>query len=238
MKKTLLISMLIALSFIRSMNAVASSWSVVDVLNSKNPEKVDSQLKVLGFERGVAGFSKVQILLPHVSGSNNALCLLAVSWEGPYEGYLALIDSGGKVIGRARVGYVKSICLRALRESGDDVVLVDAIRGTGSGVREDRFNIFTISPKRLGEVWNDLSYYKSFPLGMAPEDNYEILGAMSFEDINNDGIYELIYTAKKIKYLYDIKSKKLSRDGVSKVSTKLFKLADGHYKFWKEIKND
>lgn len=211
---------------------IASTWTVIDSLRSTDPKMVERASKSLGLERGALGLSKVQVLQPCCSKSSSAIFVIALSWEGPIDGYLVLMDSSGKVVEKQRIGYVKSVSLRPLQSEYNDNLIIDAIKGTGSGIRVDWFYIFSLTNIGFHELWNGLSYDKSFPFDMALGQTYEIKGAIDFDDLNDDGIKELIYSKKKIHYSFDPQTQKLSPSKTEK-TIEVYKLENGKYVFMK-----
>lgn len=217
-----------------------STWTIFDSLRSPDPDIAEKTLKSLGLDKGALGLSKVQVLStrnklflqPCCKKLTQDLFVIAISWEGPYDGYLVLMDSSGNVSGKKRVGYVKSFYLHPLQEDSNDVLVVDAIKGTGTGVEEDQFSVFSIISSGFDDRWNGLSYEKSFPLQVAPDQNYEIKGTLTFDDVNSDGIQEIIHTMKRIQYSFDSNTQKLSPTKVDK-ETKVYKLENGKYVFMK-----
>lgn len=208
--------------------AASSAWTISNSLKSGDPATIENICKSLGLPRRSLGLSKVQVLEPHIAKSPTPSVILAISWEGPIDGYVLLLDPSGKVLGKEQVGSLKSLCLRSLERGGSDVLIVDAIKGTGTGTEEDHFRIFSITDKVFIDVWDRLSYEKSFPMQAAPDQNYEVKASMHFDDINNDGIQEIIYTSKKLQYSFDSRTQKLLPGKVEQL-TEVYVLEKGKY---------
>lgn len=212
-----------------------SIWAIVDSLRSNDPNKIEKACRLLGLERGAVGLSKIQFLQPSVRRSLPTNYIITICWEARVDGYLMIVDSRGKVLARKSVGFIKSTCLRSLKEGGDDVLVIDAIRGTGTGVREDRFSIVAVSNKGLDVLWEGLSYRQTFLRQLAPDKNHETKCSITFEDIDGDGIDEIIYEIKRIKYSYNSETHRLLPEGEEK-TTEVYKLIGGKYEFLKETK--
>lgn len=206
----------------------ASTFEILEGLRSSDSDIVDKTCKSLGLDRGASGLSKVQVLFPCCAKSDNSLAVLTISWEGPIEGYIILMGPKGNVIDKYIVGYIKNISLYPLHLEFNDDLIIDAIKGTGTGIRIDQFYIFSIVNQRFKELWSELSYEKSFPLAVAKEKNYEINGTLNFEDVDGDGIKEIIYGTKYTKYIFNARSQKLL-PSKSERKVKVYKLTEGKY---------
>lgn len=207
---------------------------VVEALSSGDFSVVDNTLKYLGYEQGIGGgFKRFQVLQPSMRRSA-PFYIFGLSWI-PYKGHIVLMDSAGNILGKREVGYIKSVCLRQLEESGDDVLVVDAIFGTGTGFEEDHYYVFKVRKEGLLQAWEAISYKNVYLLAANPKENFEITASIRFEDLNNDGIDEVIYSIHETRYLYNLKTQKLSVMK-TKRSTRAYVLKDDKYVFWKELK--
>jgi hypothetical protein len=223
-KKTVLVSIILIAFFIFAALAYAeTALTIIGSLRSQDENLVEATCKKLGLERGAIGLEKVHLLSPSFETTNKSLFIVGLSWEGPNNGYLILMDKDGTVIGKTRVGYIKQLTLISLKKEGDDYVLVDAIKGTGTGVREDHYNILSVTHKGFSKLWDAVSYEMSAPGSFAPDDNYEIKTSVKFEDIDNDNILELIYQKKLVKYQYLPQKDELKAGSTSK-RTEIYKL--------------
>lgn len=231
------ILLMLIFSILINAHVYASSlWLTVDDLRSRDTAAVERACKRLGIECGLVGPLLVQIIGPCCPETNRSIFVIAVSWEGPVNGYIILVDSKGRILDRRRVGYIKSLSLRPLQIEHNDYLIIEAIEGTGTGMQVNRFYIFSMNRGNFDEVWNGLSYEKSFPLAVAENQNYEIKGTLSFEDMDNDGIEEVIYTTKRIQFSFESKTKKLVKLKTTK-EIKAYKLINGKYVFFKDIKD-
>lgn len=184
---------------------------IIENLKSEDVQLVEDTCKMLQVPRGALGLSNTQLLHLALPKFEMPFYILAISWEGPLDGYLILINSDGRPIKQQRVGYIKKILFISLSDKGNkDVCVVDAITGTGTGVRLDELHIITVDNLNFRNLWIGVSYERSFPLLVAPNDNYEIEGTLNFDDINHDGVKELIYNTKQIHYSYDPESEQLA----------------------------
>ena len=228
MTKSILISILLISITLHSIESQsASDCSIIDNLSSKEPSIVEKTFQSFTLERGILGLSGIRFLYPWIIESDKRLLVTAISWEGPYDGYIILIDSVGNVLDKKRVGYIKYVSLRANKIGGNDILVLDA-KSSGTGFEQDHYMIFAISSNRFDNIWNELSYEKSFPLNLAPDQNYEIKSSLDFDDVNNDGIQEILYTMTKLKYSFNTYTKKLS-PGKTEKTTKVYKLVNGKY---------
>lgn len=234
MKKIILSVLLIYLTVITNVKGeTLLPENIIASLRSDNVTIVDKTLKLLGFEHGMSGgFSRFQVLQPWIEKTNR-LFIFGLSWSR-YDGYLVLLNSEGSIFGKYRVGYIKSISLRQVKEEGDDVIIVDTIAGTGSGIREDRYYIFTINNGALNKIWEGLSYKHEFPMAASPEGNIKITTSINFEDLDNDNTYELIYTINETKYFYNSKTNELSIIKTVK-SSKVYIFKNNKYIFSKNL---
>ena len=207
---------------------------VAEALSSENISVVDKTLKYLGIEQGIiGGFKRFQVLQPSI-GRSTPSYIFGLSWV-PYKGYILLMDSAGSILGKREVGYLKSVGLRQLEQSGDDAVVAETIFGTGTGFEDDHYYIFKVKKEGLFQAWEAISYKNVYLLGANPNENFEIAASIRFEDLNNDGIDELIYNIYETRYLYNLKTQKLSVARTER-STKVYTLKDNKYVFWKELK--
>jgi hypothetical protein len=220
--------------FIATTGHGASICSIISSLRSQDPVIVENSCKRLGLVRGALGLSKVQVLHPYFTKSSRFLFIIALSWEGPRDGYLILMDLKGNLLAQQKVGYIKSVSLRPLQIDGDDNLVVDVIRGMGTGVREDQFIILSITNFGFRNLWVGLSYEKSFPGQLSQHNNYELKGFLRFDDLNNDGLQEVIYSAKRIEYTFDSLTKKLIPFKI-KERTEVYGLKEGKYLFLREM---
>jgi len=211
----------------------ASICTIINNLKSGDPVIVENSCKRLGLVRGTLGLSKVQVLHPQLAKRSNSLLIIALSWESPRDGYLILMDSKADVLAQQRVGYIKSLTLRPLQSEGDDKVVIDVITGTGTGMREDQFLIFSITNVGFSKLWAGLSYKKSFPGQLSPESNYEVKGSLRFDDLNEDGVEEIIHTTKRKRYFYDSNLNKLI-PLKSQKRTEVYELKEEKYLFLRE----
>jgi hypothetical protein len=214
----------------------ASLWTIIDDLKSTDTSRVEKTCKSLGLERGALGLSTVRFLEPWYGKSTQTLSIISVSWEGPFDGYLILIDSSEKVLQRLRTGYVKSIELRPLRKDGNDILIVDTIKGTGTGYRQDQLKIIKITRNGFVDIWNGISFEKSFPLQIADDQNYEIKGSINFDDLNNDGVQEMLYTITQTHFFFDPQNHKLSQGKTEKIK-KVYRLVNDKYVPMEAIQN-
>lgn len=205
---TQLVFVVIAIIFYKTSSA-DSICGIIDELQKKDSFVVEKLCKTLGFKRGALGLSDIKGMLLSPNGANFYLQVLSVCWEGPTDGYLVLIDSKGNVLDKMDIGYIKSLSLRPLLKEHTDNLIVETIAGSGTGIRKDNIEVFCVNKGRFVLIWSGLGYEKSFPRGMAPNDNYEIFGNIYFSDLNNDGIEEMIYLKKIIEYYYDSDKKEL-----------------------------
>ncbi len=223
-KKTILIGFLcISFFMLAAMGRAETACTIIDNLRSQDENLVEATCKKLGLEEGALLLEKVQLLSPSSETVGRSLFIVGLSWEGPNTGYLILMNKEGNVIDKTRVGFIKKLTLISLKKEGDDFVLVDAIKGTGTGIREDHYNILSIANKGFLKLWDVVSYEMSAPGSVAPDDNYDIKASVEFEDIDNDGILELIYQKKLVKYQYLPKTEQLKTVSTSK-KTEIYKL--------------
>ena len=229
------LSLILCLSFVLHVmeSQAASTLEVLEGLRNANPDIVEKTCKSLGLDRGASGLSKVQVFFPCCAKADNSLAVFSISWEGPTNGYIILMDPKGDVIDKKRVGYIKNISLNPLRPESSDDLIIDAIKGTGTGMRDDLFYIFSISNQGFKELWSELSYEKSFPLAMAKGKNYEIKGTVVFEDIDGDDIKEIIYSTRRTKYHFNVRSQKLL-PSKSERKVMVYKLTEGKYFIFKK----
>jgi hypothetical protein len=212
----------------------SSVWSTVDDLRSRDTAAVERACQALGIECGLVGPLLVQVLGPCCPRIDLSIFAIAVSWQGPLNGYVILMDSKGRILDKRGVGYIRSLSLRPLQTEDNDCLIIEAITGTGTGMQVSQFYIFSLEKGKFDEVWNGLSYEKSFPLGVAKNQNYEIKGTLNFDDIDNDGVEEMIYTTKRIQYSFEPETRKLVKLK-TETKIKVYKLMNGKYVFLKDI---
>lgn len=159
--KNRFLNLLIFVLILNNAEAYASSiWALIDGLRSEDPVTVEKVCKALKIEEewGALGPSRVQVLQPCCIKSNNYLFVIAISNEGPLDGYLILLDSKGKILDKRRVGYIKSLALRPSQTIHNDDLVIDAIEAAGTGMEGARFSIFSLTNQKFNELWKDLSY--------------------------------------------------------------------------------
>jgi hypothetical protein len=229
MKRLILFSVaMFVIQFGNARGDEVSLWTIVNSLRSGDAERIEKSCKLLSLEPRAIGLKKVQLVQPSFGKSLQTDYVVSISWEGPYDGYLVVVDKDARVLGTKSVGYVKSICLRPLRQGDHDVLVIDAIRGVGTGIRQDQFGVLAITEKGFDVLWEGLSYERSFPYQAAPDENYEIKCALTFEDIDKDGVDEILYHVKTVRYSYDSRTHELSRKREEN-ETKVYKLVEGKY---------
>ncbi|MFH1148747.1 MAG: hypothetical protein V1736_13740 [Pseudomonadota bacterium] len=198
----------------------------MEVINSfRNPDAsvVDKTIKYLGIERGISGgFKKYEVLQPWL-GSSKSVFLFGLSWEPP-DGYIVMLDDEGKVLSKAKTGYIKSI---GLHESDGldsiDLVVVDATVGYGSGFREDKFQIYSIRGDSLEKIWEGVSYLQDVMF-----QSKTVEGSISFE-IGSDNVdYVLKYDTRTRKYSFNTKTRTWSEHKLEHQSQK-YVLEDGKF---------
>ncbi len=223
-KKKILIGFLcISFFMLASIGRAQTVCTIIDNLRSQDEDLVEAACNKLGMDRGVIGLEKVQVLSPHSKNAARYFFIVGLSFEGPNAGYLVLIDKDGNVIDKTRVGYINQLTLISLKKEGDDYVLVDAIKGTGAGVRQDHYNIFSITNKGFLKLWEAVGSEIS-DLGSVSSNNIdETTTSVIFKDVDNDGILELIYQKKKVRYHYLPKTKQL-KVGQESTKTEIYKL--------------
>ncbi len=224
-KKTILIGILCISFFILAATGHGETvCTIINNLKNQDDDLVEATCKKLGLERGVIGLEKVQLLSPCFEIAGRSLFIVGLSWEGPIDGYLILLDKDGNVIDKSRVGYIGQLSLAQLKQEDlDDFLLVDAIKGTGAGMRVDQYTIIAITNKGFLKLWEGLSYERSAPGLSASDDNYEMNASVTFEDIDKDGNLELLYHKKIVKYRY-LREKKRFKAEPSYQKTEIYKL--------------
>lgn len=224
-KKSILIGFLcISFFLLAAIGRAETACTIIDNLRSQDENLVEATCKKLGLDRGVIGLVKVQLISPSSETASKSFFIIGISWEGPNDGYLIPMNKDGNVINKTSVGYIKQLSLVQLQKGNvEDLLLIDAIKGTGTGMREDHYNILSIANKGFLKLWDVVSYEVSAPGSVAPDDNYEITTSVAFEDIDNDGILELIYQKKLVKYRYLPEKDQFKAEPAS-TRTKIYKL--------------
>ena len=105
-----------------------------------------------------------------------------VGFDGPPVGLL-FITEREKIVGNGlRIGKPISITTRTLK-NGKTLLTLEATIGTGTGVREDRFSIYSIDPGKPSLLWSGLAYRHEFVDG---ETGVTLRASLSIQD-GDDG---------------------------------------------------
>jgi hypothetical protein len=101
--------------------------------------------------------------------------LWIVGYGGPPDGFAILTDKSGRAVSTIAVGLPESWTLKRI-DSDAAVVVVEAVTGTGTGVRQDDFHVLSIERGKLKELWKGLSYRRdSAPgRGRSTESSYAL----------------------------------------------------------------
>lgn len=199
----------------------ANASSVLDTvikLNEHNDKIVENICSELGLERSVLGLSKVQLIIPYRQGEV-PFFVLGISWDGRYDGNILLLNSNGDVLYRERVGYIKSIAAIDINDDYKEEVLIDSIKGTGTGVSDENYTLFMIENSKLHKIWSELSYKCEFPGIVAKEDNYEKKGTIWFGEPkpdDNNRYKKIEYSVDTIEYRVESPSDILSVKSIKK----------------------
>jgi len=223
-KMTLVCILFISIFMLAATGRTESVFTIIDNLRSQDDDLVEATCKKLGLDRGAILLAKVQLLSPNVESTSRSLFIIGISWEGPSDGCLIIMDKDGNIIDKKDLGYIKQLSLIQLMKADvNDFLLVDSIQGTGTGMELDQYTVLSITNKGFLKLWNGTSYEKSVPGVVAPEANYVIKAFVTFEDIDDDGTLELIYQKKIVKYRYLPKTKQFKAEPTIK-GTEIFKL--------------
>lgn len=83
--------------------------------------------------------------------------LWIVGYGGPPDGFAILTDKSGRTVSSVAVGLPESWTIRRIG-SNAAVVVIEAVTGTGTGVRQDDFHVLSVEHDQLKELWKGLSY--------------------------------------------------------------------------------
>lgn len=200
--------------------------AIIDNLRSKNEDLVDATCKKLGLERGSIILVKVELISPHIKTATESFFIIGISWAGPNDGYLILMNKDGNILHKKRVGRINQLTLKQLQVGGDDFLLVDSNYRSGTGTKLDQYNIFSINNQGFLKVWDGVSNERESPGLLAPEDNFDIKALVGFEDIDNDGNLELLYYKRIVKYRFNEEKNKFIAEPASQ-KTEIYKLKKG-----------
>ncbi len=231
MRKILILLIVTIYMLTNSQVYAASVCKIIDDLRSDNSDAVERACKTLKIDCGALGPTKVQVLQPCCTRSGHSFFVIALSFEGPLNGYIVYVNSKGDILDKRSVGHIRSLSLKSFKTIDNDALVIDAIEGSGTGMESDKFYIFSMSNRGLTELWKGVSYEKSF---LSEDWNHEVKGTLNFEDLDNDNIDEIIHRTKHIQYSVDPKTQKLIPVKTEK-DAKAYKLSTGKFVFFKDI---
>ena len=200
---------------------------LINALLDRDSAVIDSISNALGLDRDASGLESVRCLYPHIVNTDGPTVVVAMSWSGPTDGWLLSLGSDGEMLGQRRVGYFKSIALRPFSSARSDNVVLDCIVGTGTGSRIDSFYVFSLE-NAFSLIWSGLSYESSFPGVVSPEDNYEKMCFLAFQDLNSDHVDELLYETRFRRYAVNMGNVELS-PLTENVERTVYRLVGGTY---------
>ncbi|MEM4326370.1 MAG: hypothetical protein QXU40_03645 [Candidatus Pacearchaeota archaeon] len=210
----------------------------LQVMSSKSSELIDKALKEsripILFNKSSAGFSNFNFVSV-TNKFNQSRLLLLFSWKGPPSGYIFLVDMDGNIYDTVQTGFIKSIRVESLTEEvKNNILIIDVIKNSGTGARDDHFIIFDISNDKLNPIFNETSYALSFPGPLMPDENYELNATLYFELL--DGNKYLIYEVYRTDYRLDTKKNDFILDKTRRVAQRAYTFNKGKFEEIKDQK--
>jgi hypothetical protein len=210
----------------------------LQMMSSKSSELIDKALKEsqlpLVLNKSSAGFLDFKFV-SMTNKFHKLRLLLLFSWGAPFDGYISLVDLDGNIYDTKEVGFIKSIRVENLSENTmDNIVIIDVIKSSGTGAREDHFIIYNISNDELNPIFNKTSYKLSFPGQVSPDENYELNATLYFK--LSDGQKYLIYELYRTDYHFDTKKNEFILDRTTKDTQIAFTFNKGRFQEIKDKK--
>jgi len=100
----------------------------------------------------------------HVRTEQGGQRIWIVGYGGPPDGFVILTDKSGIATSSVAIGLPESWTVKRI-ESDAPVLIVEAVTGTGTGVRQDDFHVISIKGGQLRLLWKGLSYRRDMPPG-------------------------------------------------------------------------
>ncbi len=119
--------------------------------------------------------------------------IVGISWAGRDGGAIALINKEGNIFDLQQIGYIHSWQWIIL--NGDKVLLISSKVGGGSGSLDEKYNFITINGDKISIDLKLSKKLGSFPMGVSPDDNYQVDGFVQF-DFDNRSFRYLAVTTK------------------------------------------
>ncbi len=123
--------------------------------------------------------------------------IVGISWAGRDGGAIALINKEGNIFDLQQIGYIHS--WQWILLNGDKVLLISSKVGGGSGSLDEKYNFITIDGDKISIDLKLSKKLGSFPMGVSPDDNYQVDGFIEFDFDNKLFRYQAVTT----KFLID-----------------------------------